>query len=116
MSIRYTDGRGGTYTSVINLAGGPDEPDISQVAPGLWKAVLPRRPLMIGHAQDYHGDPDGPILTDGVMYPPGTELPVLVCEGCDPEVIIAPGPEFVFLIASHQPGCARYAELARRAS
>jgi hypothetical protein len=111
--VTYLDGT--SVPKVYEFANGPDEPpDISQVAPGLWKAVLPRKPLMIGHALDYHGDPDGPILTDARLFPPGSDLPVQVCEGCDPEVIIAPGPEFTFLIANHQRGCPRYAELAER--
>jgi len=63
---------------------------------------------------DHHGNPDGTILTDGVLLPPWTALPVQVCEGCDAAVLVSPGPDFTFLIADHQPGCPRHAELTTR--
>lgn len=101
--------------AVIDLSNpAPDEvPPAVQVADGLWKLELPALPVLMGHALDYHGDPDGPILTDGQMHQPGC-VPELVCAGCDPEVIVAADPRFTFLIASHQRGCDRYAELVRR--
>jgi hypothetical protein len=79
----------------------------------LWRLELPAMPVVIGHAEDYHGSPDGPILTDGVMHAPGC-VPVQVCSACDVEVVVASDPAFTFLIADHQPGCPRYAELAER--
>lgn len=118
MTTRYNasrlqaDNHGGTCDNIIDLSN--EHPAIAQVAPGLWRMDLPWKPLMIGHAEDYHGDQDGPVLTDGQMFLPGSELPVQVCTTCDVEVIVASGPEFTFLIADHRPGCGRYAELASR--
>ncbi len=85
-----------------------------QVCPGLWRLQLPDQPFMVGHSVNCRSDPDSTILTNGVLLPPRTRLSVQVCEGCDPEVLMSPGPDFTFLIADHQPGCARYAELAAR--
>src|SRR5437867_3621622 len=89
---------------VFDFANSADEP--VQVAPGLWRLELPDQPFMVGHSVSCRSDPDSTILTNGVLLPPRTRLPVQVCEGCDPEVLVSPGPEFTFLIADHQPGCA----------
>lgn len=101
-------GRDASVPQVFEFTNGPDEP-----APPLWLVGLPALPVLIGHASDYHGDPDGPILTDGQMHRPGC-VPAQVCSACDVEVVVAIDPAFTFLIADHRPGCPRYAELAER--
>ena len=97
---------GSSASAVIDLANDSPEPR------GLWRIELPARPVMLGHCVDYHNG-QSPILTDGIMHAPGC-VPAQVCEGCNSEVIVATDPRFTFLIANHQPGCPRYAELAER--
>ena len=120
MATRYTDEHGGTYTSVINLAGDPDEPERGGRDPGVPQVMMPlqvRGRLRTAHTWDL-ADPDEPVWIDerADAYP-GAKVADLRCPRCVTKLDIGHLDGDTIAVLQHQPGCRWLRRfLARRAS
>lgn len=109
---RYPDGRGGSYSRVIDLSSpdGPERGGLDPEAPvSIW-AGLVRGRLHVGHTADLD-DPHAPIFTDPRHDIAAAGLADLRCPGCVPRAAFGPFGDDTMIAIGHEPGCPWLAEM-----